>query len=172
MWPSAGRTSQRCSSRRSASLFLVTLVSPTSLGAHFTRVRQLPGDVKIIFEANATKGAQKDLSFKFSQDAAVVWGREVTGRSDSIWDGRAGRVGVVANKPFPIRAAPIKGVADEVTAARQRLDRSRRWAHAMVGTGNGNLVLHVMSLYGISGPSIPAPRYPHFDDNEALLRDA
>ena len=42
----------------------------------------------------------------------------------------------------------------------------------MVGTGNGQLVVHVMSLYGISGSSIPAPRYPHSDDNEALLQDA
>ena len=72
----------------------------------------------------------------------------------------SGGVGVLANKPFPIQAAPIKGVTDEVTAARQRLYRSRRWAHAMVGTGNGKLVIHVMSLYGISGSSIPAPRYP------------
>ena len=76
------------------SYFLITLVNPTSLGAHRSTVQQLPGNVKIMSEPKATKGAQKDLNYKFSNTASLVWGREVTGRSDSIWDGRAGGVGV------------------------------------------------------------------------------
>ena len=42
----------------------------------------------------------------------------------------------------------------------------------MVGTGNGHLVAYIIALCGISGSSIPNPRYLHFDDNEALLQHA
>ena len=76
-----------------------------------------------------------------------------------------------ARAPLPCQETARDSADAGLRAIRRRLYRSRRWAHASVAPGKGDIAGNAIALYGFSGSSIPRPKEPLYTEQEALLSD-
>ena len=146
----------------------VSSINVTSLPAQVDVVKHLRGDVVALQETRLNETSQGEMQREMdSAGWQLICGKpqprqERKKSSPSPWNAKHGGVAVIAKKGLVARRQP----AD--TAAKQRLWQTGRWVHVAISTGEGHVVLHVMSVYGWTGAE---QKFDAMVANEQLLRD-